>query len=177
MTQGQDRSVSASRAAFRGWLILALAAGAAGFHLWAAGVSPFTALVQRPIHLAFMAFLGFLGLGVQASRSKEEAVLAEADPGAVRDAPAGLAMGAVLAWVLAALSLLSFLYLAVENRELVLRSGTPTALDLTLGALAVVLVIELARRTTGWGLVVVSLLALAYAFLGPWLPGVLAHRG
>ena len=37
--------------------------------------------------------------------------------------------------------------------------------------------LELARRTTGWGLVTVALLALAYAFLGPYLPGALAHRG
>jgi TRAP transporter 4TM/12TM fusion protein len=38
-------------------------------------------------------------------------------------------------------------------------------------------VLELARRTTGWGLVVVALLALVYAVTGPFLPGVLAHRG
>ena len=45
--------------------ILVLAVGAALFHLYSAGVTPFTALVQRPIHLAFMASLGFLGLGVR----------------------------------------------------------------------------------------------------------------
>ena len=38
---------------------------AAIFHLYAAGISPFTALIQRPVHLALMAALGFLGVGVQ----------------------------------------------------------------------------------------------------------------
>ena len=42
----------------------AFALAAAAFHLYAAGVSPFTALVQRPVHLALMATLGFLGVGV-----------------------------------------------------------------------------------------------------------------
>ena len=48
-------------------VILVTATGAAAFHLFAAGVSPFTALVQRPVHLAFMAVLGFLGMGLVAS--------------------------------------------------------------------------------------------------------------
>ena len=36
-------------------VILVTATAAAAFHRFAAGVSPFTALVQRPIHLSFMA--------------------------------------------------------------------------------------------------------------------------
>jgi len=159
-------------------LILALAVGAALFHLWAAGVAPFTALVQRPIHLALMAFLGFLGLGVQARGAAADAVKAEADPGGtVNPSAARLSLAGAVSWIFAALSLICFLYLAVENKELVGRSGTPTTLDLALGAIAIVVVLELARRTTGWGLVVVATMALVYAFVGPWLPGVLAHRG
>ena len=46
-------------------VILIVAAAASVFHLYAAGVAPFTALVQRPVHLALMAALGFLGVGVQ----------------------------------------------------------------------------------------------------------------
>jgi TRAP transporter 4TM/12TM fusion protein len=57
------------------------------------------------------------------------------------------------------------------------RTGSPTLLDLAGGLLTLVVVLELARRTTGWGLVVVVLLALIYAVAGPALPGILAHRG
>ena len=165
-------------------VMLLLAVTAALFHLWTAGVAPFTALVQRPIHLALFAFLGFLGLGVRrsaVSRARADGVLdAETDPGAVRTTTAsatGARIRPILSWVLALLSLVSFLYLAFEHQALVGRSGTPTPLDLILGVVALALVLELARRAAGWGLVVVASLALAYAFVGPWLPGILAHRG
>ncbi len=46
-------------------LLLTLSFGAAVFHLYSAGVAPFTALIQRPVHLAFMAALGFLGVGAR----------------------------------------------------------------------------------------------------------------
>jgi TRAP transporter 4TM/12TM fusion protein len=148
--------------------MLLLAAAAALFHLWTAGVAPLTALVQRPIHLALFAFLGFLGLGVRRR--------AVAPPFAPAPAPAFHAPS-LLSWALALLSLVSFLYLAFEHQALVRRSGTPTMFDLALGVVALVLVLALARRAAGWGLVAVASLALAYAFVGPWLPGVLAHRG
>lgn len=37
--------------------------------------------------------------------------------------------------------------------------------------------IEVSRRTLGWGLTSVVLAFLAYGFLGPWMPGLLHHRG
>ena len=138
-------------------LILAVAALAALFHLYGAGVSPFTALVQRPIHLALMATLAFLGVGV---RSRPGSKL-------------GWTVNGVLGLILA----LSCLYLVSENEALVARSGNPTTLDLVGGAITVVCVLLLAKRATGWGLVVVATGALLYALLGPWLPGILAHRG
>ena len=149
---------------------MAVAVVAALFHLYAAGLSPFTALVQRPIHLALMAVLGFLGVGLVASGDGDE----EAEvPGPVTESKGP----GLLSWVLAALAVVVCLYLASQNQELVQRSGSPTTVDLVLGAAAVLLVLELARRTTGWGLVAVCVLALGYALAGPYLPGILAHRG
>ena len=58
-----------------------------------------------------------------------------------------------------------------------MRSGAPTTIDLITGAITIVIVLVLARRFTGWGLVTVCILALIYALSGPYLPGVLAHRG
>jgi TRAP transporter 4TM/12TM fusion protein len=149
------------------WAVSAIAAGAALFHLFAAGAVPFTALVQRPVHLAFMAVLGFLLLGARRARPTPDA-------GAAPPAPH---RPTLLSWILAALTVAVCVYVAVENQELVRRSGSPTGLDLAAGALAILLVLELARRATGWGLVAVCLLALGYALAGPWLPGILAHRG
>ena len=152
-----------------GWIIVGASVTAAVFHLYAAGFSPFTALVQRPVHLALMATLGFLGVGVQFRRSREK----EGEP----DQEAGPPRIGPLNYVLAGLSVLACLYLASENQELVSRSGNPTLLDLVAGGVMVVLVLELARRATGWGLVTVCIMALVYAVSGPYLPGFLAHRG
>jgi len=149
-------------------VVLGAAVAAALFHLYAAGVEPFTALVQRPIHLAFMAVIGFLVLGTKRVGASDEG--GDTEPQAGRATVWGR-------WILAGLTVLVCLYLASQNQELVRRSGSPTTLDLAAGALAIVLVLELARRATGWGLVTVCGLALAYAWAGPHLPGFLAHRG
>jgi len=171
--QGVERSgpdaaaarVSGARARAAAWVVAAASAAAVVFHMYGAGVSPFTALVQRPVHLALMATLGFLGVGAQ---------LRVPTPA---EGPRRHAIGAALGWVLAGLTVVVCAYLAIENRELVQRAGNPTTLDLVAGAVTVVLVLELARRATGWGLVTVCFLALIYAFAGPHLPGFLAHRG
>ena len=156
------------RAKVTAWVIGGASAIAALFHMYAAGVSPFTALVQRPVHLALMATLGFLGVGVQQSLRREGA----AEPNRTRKR-----VLAGFGWVLAALSLVVCGYLALENQELVARSGSPTNADLVMGTIAILLVLELARRATGWGLVAICVLALIYAIAGPYLPGFLAHRG
>ncbi len=55
--------------------------------------------------------------------------------------------------------------------------GFPQSLDYLMGGVAVMLVIEGARRTMGESLSIIGVLALLYAMFGPHLPGVLAHRG
>jgi TRAP transporter 4TM/12TM fusion protein len=159
-----DGAASSSTTDWRGRSVLLLAAGAAAFHLFGAGFRPFTALVQRPTHLLFMALIGLLGVGV---RKRAEAV----ERGAARTVAEGWTVA------LAVAALFACLYLVTQNEELVRRSGRATPLDLVAAGAALVLVLELARRATGWGLVTVCFGALAFAFAGPWLPGVLAHRG
>jgi TRAP transporter 4TM/12TM fusion protein len=129
-----------------------VAVAAALFHLYAAGVTPFTALVQRPAHLAFMIALGFLGLGVRARPGRFDA-----------------------AWLIAGAA--ACLYFVAQHEPLMRRTGAALPLDLAMGAIVLVVVLELARRAAGPALVVVALLALGYSWAGPWLPGALAHRG
>lgn len=122
-------------------------------------MAPFTALVQRPVHLALLACLAFAGVGVRGARGEPSR------------------WERVGAWVLGSAAVVACLYLVTQHTELVRRSGAPTGADLVLGGVAVLVVLELARRTTGWGLVTVAVAALIYAVSGPYLPGVLAHRG
>lgn len=150
-------------------LLLLLSGGAALFHLYSAGVAPFTALVQRPVHLAFMATLGFLGVGARMAKRSSGEGAGESDPWKW--------VATFLTWALILAVVASAFYLVSENEALVRRAGSPTTLDLVGGLVTLVVVLELARRTTGWGLVVVAILALVYAVTGPYLPGILAHRG
>jgi TRAP transporter 4TM/12TM fusion protein len=150
-------------------LLLLLAGGAALFHLYSAGVAPFTALVQRPVHLAFMVALGLLGVGARSSTKSES--------GGTGGGTQRRWVGPVLSWGLILAMTVSAAYLVAENEALVRRAGSPTTLDLVGGLVTLLVVLELTRRTTGWGLVVVALMALVYAVAGPYLPGILAHRG
>jgi TRAP transporter 4TM/12TM fusion protein len=114
-----------------------------------------------------MGTLGFLGLGMRSGGRGD----ADAPPSV------GTARLLLTDWLPAVATVVVCAYMVVEHEQLVARAGSPTVPDLVLGVVAVLAVLELARRTTGSGLVAVAVLALAYAFLGPWLPGVLAHRG
>ena len=69
----------------------------------------------------------------------------------------------------------------IDFDAFVLRAATPTRVDITLGVIATLLVLEATRRTTGWILPVTALLFLAYAYFGPLLDqlglSLIAHRG
>ncbi len=84
-------------------------------------------------------------------------------------------------FVLAAATLIScgYILFSLEAFGLRLRAGTPFAdPNNAWAAFAIVLLIlELTRRVAGAPLVVIALVAIGYAFLGPWLPGFLEHRG
>lgn len=80
-------------------------------------------------------------------------------------------------WIFAALSLSCTLYLYVNFDQLVARGGSPTRMDVVMGCIAILLVLEAARRCVGLPLVIVAVVFLAYAFAGPYLPGLLGHRG
>ena len=68
-------------------------------------------------------------------------------------------------------------YIVLQYRELVTRAGSATTADIVVGGIGILLIIEAARRVVGLPMVTVVLCFLAYAFLGPYMPGVLAHRG
>ena len=50
-------------------------------------------------------------------------------------------------------------------------------LDMVFGLALIALVLEVTRRLLGMALTVVALVFIAYGLLGPWIPGLLGHRG
>src|SRR5262245_28285201 len=57
------------------------------------------------------------------------------------------------------------------------RATSPDRLDVVLGVIFIVLLLEATRRTTGWIMPVVAILFIVYAMAGPHLPPPWTHRG
>jgi TRAP transporter 4TM/12TM fusion protein len=80
-------------------------------------------------------------------------------------------------WVLAILALCSTVYLLAFYQEISLRPGLPSSADIVISVIGVVLLLEAARRAVGPALAIIAAIMLAYIFAGPWLPGMMGHKG
>jgi len=84
-------------------------------------------------------------------------------------------------WALVLASICALGWPLIDIAAFPYRAATPSATDLALGALALMLVLEATRRAAGWILPATALLALLYAYIGPILGLVgldaIAHRG
>jgi len=80
-------------------------------------------------------------------------------------------------WIAVALSLLVIGYGLVGGDDFTDRSTIPSTLDMVFGVILTLLVLEAARRGTGWIMPFVCVLFVAYAMLGPQLGQPWTHRG
>jgi TRAP transporter 4TM/12TM fusion protein len=86
-----------------------------------------------------------------------------------------------LSWTdvaLAAASIAVGLYYIILNDRFLHWSrgfSQPTFWDVAVGLTLVFLVIELCRRSTGWGLTTLLVVLLVFTVFGKWMPGVLHH--
>ena len=78
---------------------------------------------------------------------------------------------------LVALSVVSIGYWMVEYPNLANRAGAYTTLDIAMGAIALVVSVEVSRRTVGWGLPVIAAVGILYAIFGRAMPEAIAHKG
>ena len=62
-------------------------------------------------------------------------------------------------------------YIFMNFEQVIYRVAEPTPLDFVFGVLALLLVLEAGRRTTGWHLPVIGLIAIAYAYFADFMPG------
>ena len=146
---------------YTGWpkkIIAAIAITFSVFQLYTAIFGVLDAQLQRAIHLGFGLALAYLLYPFRRAWTRDHyfhpidivfAVLGAATPA----------------------------YLVIQYRELITRAGTVSPVDTVIGGLGILLVIEATRRVVGLPMVTVVLAFIAYAFLGPYMPGVLAHRG
>jgi len=139
----------------RGFTLIAL--GLVSFQLYTAASAPLSAIFQRSAHLTLVLVLVFLLKPVHPS----------AHP----------ALRWVLDSVLIALSLAAGGYLFFNYDAVVERMGWYEPQDIAFGLVMIGVLLEATRRTLGWVMTGLALAFLAYVFAGPWLPGMLAHKG
>jgi len=141
-----------------GWVetgIALLLVGMSLFHLYAA-VWIVPTLVLRPVHVGLMLLLVFLMF------------------------PAAKRFRNRIMWfdvLLALLGVATIVYLLTGGDDFWDRNNDPNKLDVWMGVAFALLVLEAARRTTGWIMPAVVLMFVAYAYLGADLPGQWGHRG
>jgi len=127
------------------------------FQLYTAAFGVFEAQIQRAIHLGFALVLVYLLYPARLSKRKEGVKIVDV--------------------VLAALGMLVGAYVVFEYHALMMRAGLPTTGDIVFGAICILLVLEASRRVVGIPITIVALFFLAYAYWGPYFPGMFAHRG
>jgi TRAP transporter 4TM/12TM fusion protein len=79
--------------------------------------------------------------------------------------------------ILAALATAGALYIWWDYDQLINRQGLPNTLDICMGIILIVLLLEAARRSLGPALTILGSIFMAYTIFGPYLPEVLRHRG
>jgi len=139
------------------WLVTVLSVGLALFHLITSFTGPFITLQHRALHTGVIMALVFL-LYPFRKKSPQQRVTS-------------------IDLLLAILSIATIVYIFIDYLGIVQRASLPNQSDLVLSFLMVMLVLEGGRRVVGAGLTILSSLFLLYAFFGPYLPEVVAHRG
>ena len=125
------------------------------FHLYTAFFGVLTAMLQRSVHLGFALTIAYL-VAIEKGKSH-------------RDRITGL--------LLALTSFISVFYIVYNFKSIIMRFGEPNAMDQFVGLIIILLVLDFARRATGNVLPAIALTFLVYAVAGPYLPGMLWHRG
>jgi len=137
------------------------------FQLWAAGVQPLGLFFQRPIHLGLILLLCFLVYPFGGGQRPRGWL------GWAIDAPLMLSSVLVGCWL-------------PLNIDVIANAIFPRQIDVMMGVITVVTVLEAARRVVGPAMTIIGVLFMLYALAGQrgelallagWMPDVLSHRG
>ncbi len=80
-------------------------------------------------------------------------------------------------WFVALVAAFCAAYLFIFYDQMSARPGIPTTLDLVVGVIGLILLLEATRRALGPPLMAVAAVFLVYTFFGPYMPEVIAHKG
>jgi TRAP transporter 4TM/12TM fusion protein len=140
-----------------GFFFLVFTVASSLIQIWYNSFGMIDILKKNAIHLTLM--MGIIFLTRPASNKSSQ------------DSPT------LIDWILFTLSLFCGVYFVLYYDRFVNSMMQINHFDIIYGILLLVLVIEGARRTVGIPLTFLSILFLAYAYLGPYMPGIFLHQG
>lgn len=79
--------------------------------------------------------------------------------------------------ILALLSIVTVAYWVMNYQAITYRAGAANSTDHVMGILAILIGLEVGRRALGWTMAIVGMVLMAYAYFGPYMPDIVAHRG
>lgn len=138
-------------------IVFALLLAFSLFQLYTGAFGQYTAYIQRTVHLGFALTLIFF--------------LFPAKKSTVRNSVPWYDM------ILILLSIVVCAYWPLFYDTLVQHIGTISTTQLIIGSIAILLVLEASRRAVGLPITIIAVCFLLYAYLGPYMPGMFAHRG
>jgi TRAP transporter 4TM/12TM fusion protein len=135
-----------------------LAVAASVYHLAYAYLHPFFALDHRALHWGFMSSLIFLLCPFSKRTSPKQRP-------SLPDLILWLASAGICIWIF------------INSYDIMNRAGRFLDVDVVAGSVLILIVLEAARRSTGWPVPLVAIVFLLYSLLGPYLPEFLIHKG
>jgi len=134
------------------------------YHFYTSGFGIPRATTHRGLHMGVSLFVIFLSFSALSSR---------------RDRTTGFVIFGVpvLDWAFAIAAAISSFYVPWIYDQLAFRIGNPLQIDIIMGTLLVITLLEAVRRSMGWPLPVIAMLFIAYAYFGRSMPGIFVHPG
>ncbi|MFC0340064.1 TRAP transporter permease [Paracoccus niistensis] len=134
------------------------------YHFYTAGFGIPRATTHRGLHMGVSLFVIFLTFSSLArNRHKTDGFAFLGVP--------------VVDWALAIAGAVSAFYVPWIYDQLAFRVGNPLPIDIAMGTILLVALMEAVRRSMGWPLPVIALAFIAYAYWGQSMPGILVHPG
>ena len=158
------RPLGKAAATLVGALLIALSI----FHYYTAGFGLLQEITHRGVHLAFVLGLIFLVF------PHRKALLEQGAAPNRLLTPGGVPW---FDWLLALAIAAAVLYIPWIFDDLAFRVGNPGTLDVVMGSILLLALLEATRRCMGWPLPIIAIVFIAYALAGPIFPGLLKHAG
>lgn len=156
-----DEEFSGNKRLLRRWetiLLAVLCVGFTVFHLFVLNVYSLEPLLFRAIHVGWGTALGLILYAPLRRHAKSGVPWYD--------------------WLLVAASIACAVYITIELDGLLFRAGAQfTTGDVVVGVVGTLLILEFTRRTSGLALPIIAGIFIVYCFVGPWMPGVLEHKG